>query len=990
MPLPALLPLVWLLLLSAMPSSGAAGAAGTNRRAAVIDTHGPDASGAKPDSDDPWKITDPHGPFQTIRFSTDEGTWITLDVHPDGERLVFALLGDLYLIPIAGGAAQRITSGPAFDVQPRFSPDGQWIAFASDRSGTENLWLCDLEGKQARAVSSEKEALINSPAWSPDGDYLVGVKTWTDSGGFGAELWMWHLRGGAGVQLTKSDSVPQAADPVFGPEGRYLYFSKRAVGFRYDSNVNQGLWQIGRFDRNNGQVMALTGEFGGAAAPALAPDGKRLAFARRVRAQTVLEVLDLASGKTERLASGVTRDNMEGFSSHGVFPAFDWTPDGRAIIASADGKLWRWEVESGARSAVPFSAEVEQRVTEALRFPQRLDQDQVRARILRWPVESPDGKRLVFSAVGHLYAMDLPGGAARRLTELEELEYAPAFSRDGSALAFVTWSDARGGQLWSLPMGGAGAAAPRQLTTVAGQYANPSFSPDGGKIVFLKSSGATFRDGDLGDELWHEIHWISKDGGPTHYVVSTESRGQNRRMARPTFSPDGERIFYLEDEEPSKPREPPKTVLVSVNLSGADRRVHLRWKLAEEAAISPDGRLVVFNELHNAYLTALPIAGKETVEIGLEEGALPVFPLTDEGGEWVAWADGGRTLTWIYGPVYHRLALEQAFPPPPKEEPESDKKKKPELPESDAIEIVLNVPRPKPSGIVAYTGARIVTMRGDEVLERGTLVVENDRIVGIGAADSIAVPAGARTVELGGRTIIPGLIDEHAHLHYATLDIFPERPWRYLANLAYGVTTTHDPSASTQEVFAQAEMVEAGRMLGPRIFSTGFVLYGMDIPAKAVIKSLDDARHHVRRMKSLGAFSVKSYVQRRREQRQWLIQAAREEQVMVMPEGAGDLEMNLSMILDGHTTIEHALPIVPLYKDIATLFGRSGTAYAPTLLVAYGGISGDRWFYQHYDVWQDQKLLRYTPQGVVDRDARIRSIMASEDDWHFDDVAASA
>ncbi|MEE8522761.1 MAG: hypothetical protein V3T72_02420, partial [Thermoanaerobaculia bacterium] len=818
-----------------------------------------DSDDSKPDSDKPWKIGDSHGPYEMVGFSTDEGTWITLDVHPDGGQLVFSLLGDLYLLPIAGGAARRITSGPAYDVQPRFSPDGRWIGFASDRNGTENLWICDLEGEQARAVSTEKEALVNSPAWSPDGDYLVGVKAWTDGGGFGGELWMWHRRGGSGIQLTKNAEVPQAADPVFGPEGRYLYFSKRSVGFRYESNVNQGLWQIGRFDRLNGQVVALTGEFGGAVAPALAPDGKRLVFARRVRAQTVLEVLDLESGRTERLAEGVTRDNMEGFCNHGVFPGFAWTADGRAVIASAEGKLWRWEVGGGARTAVPFNAEVEQRVTEALRFPHRLTDDQVRARIVRWPVEAPDGKRLVFSAIGHLYAMDLPAAAPQRLTELTELEYAPAFSPDGSALAFVTWSDARGGQLWNMPMVPGGAGKPRQLTTVPGQYANPSFSADGSKIVFIKSSGATLRDGDLGDELWHEIRWVSKDGGPTHYIVSTLSRGQNRRMARPTFSPDGERIFYVEDQEAEKPREPPKTILVSVNLGGADRRVHLRWKLAEEAALSPDGRWVLFNELHNAYLTALPAAGKETVEVALKEAALPLFQLTDEGGEWVAWADGGRTLTWIYGPVYHRLALEKAFPPPPKDEPEAEtpqgsgenglslatassaeagkedkKKKKVELPKSDAIEIVLNVARPRPSETVAYTGARIVTMRDDEVIERGTLVVENDRIVAVGSADAVAVPAGARTVDLAGRTIIPGLIDEHAHLHYATLDIFPERPWRYLANLAYGVTTTHDPSASTQEVFAQAEMVEAGRMVGPRIFSTGFILYGMDIPGKAV------------------------------------------------------------------------------------------------------------------------------------------------------------
>jgi hypothetical protein len=204
------------------------------------------------------------------------------------------------------------------------------------------------------------------------------------------------------------------------------------------------------------------------------------------------------------------------------------------------------------------------------------------------------------------------------------------------------------------------------------------------------------------------------------------------------------------------------------------------------------------------------------------------------------------------------------------------------------------------------------------------------------------------------------------------------------------VTSTHDPSASSHEAFGQSEMVEAGLMPGPRIFSTGYILYGAEDPARALIKSLDDARHHVRRLKALGAFSVKSYMQPRREQRQWILEAAREEGMLVVPEGGGDLESNMGMILDGHTTIEHSLPITPLRKDVVTLFAKSGTSYTPTLLVAYGGLSGDRWFHQHEDFWKDERLLKYVPQGVVDVRARIRSVMATDEDWHHIDVAASA
>jgi imidazolonepropionase-like amidohydrolase len=604
--------------------------------------------------------------------------------------------------------------------------------------------------------------------------------------------------------------------------------------------------------------------------------------------------------------------------------------------------------------------------------------------------------------------MDLPGGTPRRLTTLPDLEYAPAFAADGRSLAFVTWNDAEGGHVWTVSMGPEGAGTPRRLTAAAGQYVNPSFSPDGSKIVFLSGSGAWFRDNDLSDELWHEVRWIPASGGDSRYVVGTRNRGPQRRMPRPMFSTDGERVFFVENEPAAKPAELAKTVLVSVKLDGTDRKAHLRFARAEEAVVSPDGRWVAFNELHNAYVTALPEAGGQTVEVSLEGAALPLGQLTNEGGEWVNWADGGRTVTWVFGSTYHRLPLDRAVVAPKPEDAapaasggrsgkdvkaaaeKTEKEKKTALPPSQSIEVTLTLPRVRPSEVVAYRGARLVTMKGDEVIERGTIVVDGNRITAVGPEADVTVPAGARTVELAGRTVIPGLFDAHAHLHYSALDVFPQRPWKYLANLAYGVTSTHDPSASTQEVFGQAEMVEAGLLTGPRIFSTGYILYGADNSGRAIVKSLDDARHHLRRLKALGAFTVKSYMQPRREARQWIIQAAREEGMMVVPEGGGDLETNMTMILDGHTTIEHSLPVTPLRKDVVTLYGRSQTAYTPTLLVAYGGPSGDRWFHQHYELWKDERLQRYVPQAVVDTLGRIRSFMATDEDWHHIDVAAGA
>jgi len=948
----------------------------------------------------PWRVDAPIGPTRTIAFETDAGTWLHLDVHPGGKRIVFSLLGDLYLLPIGGGEAKRITSGPAYDVQPRFSPDGTQIAFASDRSGIENLWACALDGSGARALTQEHEVTVSAPAWSPNGEYVVGRKRLTDASSIGTvELWLWHVKGGAGVRLTKREEQPDAADPAFAPgDERFLFYASRDARYEYDSNVNQGIWQIKRLDRRDGKSTSLTGEFGGAAAPTFSRDGSTLAFVRRVRAKTRIELMDVASGRTRVLADGVQRDNQEGFAFHGVFPGFAFTPDGKALIASADNKLWRFDVATGARSPIPFRAHVEQTVTEALRTPRSAVADEVRARVLRWASLSPEGRTLAFQAFGQIWTMPAGGGAPRRIGSGSDLEIAPAFSPDGRELVYATWNDRDGGHVWRRPLSGGKAV---RITDVPGQYANPAFSPDGSKIVFVRGSGATFRDHDLIEELWLEVRWASRAGGASNYVATVANRGSDRRMARPAFSPDGARIYFIDDEPAETPVTPPRTVLYSTTLDGGDKRAHLRFTRAEEVAISPDARYVAFNEQHDAWVTPLPSASDAPIEIGLENGALPVARLSDEGGEWVAWARGGAAISFVRGSELRVTRLADALRAPEPEEAagEGSKKKgqaagadgKTPLPKSETMEVDLRLPRARPSGVVAYVGARIVTMRGDDVIERGALVVDGDRIVALGAESEVALPAGARRVDLSGRTIIPGLFDEHAHLHYSTLDVHPQQPWKYNANLAYGVTSTHDVSATSHEVFAQSERVEAGLITGPRIFSTGSVLYGADLPSRTIVESLDDARKTLRRMKAFGAFSVKSYMQPGRNQRQWIVQAAREEGMLVVPEGGGDLESDMTMILDGHTTIEHALPFAPLGPDVLQLFSRSGTAYTPTLLVAYGGLSGDKWFHQHYELWKDERLARFVPQSIIDTLGRIRSVMATDPaDWHHLEVAASA
>ncbi len=949
-------------------------------------------------ADTGWFVNAAHGPADTVRFEVREGTWMSVDVSPDGRTLVFDLLGDLYTLPIGGGRATRITSGPAWDYGPRWSPDGRRLLFTSDRGGCDNVWASDADGSNPRPVTGEKR-VVNQGDWSPDQEWVACKKRLTDYSSLGtAELWLVNLRGGSGVQITAKGELPEAGEPVFSPDGRYLYYSARPSRYQYDRNVFAGIYQIRRYDRVTGESTPITDGFGGSCRPVVSPDGKTLAFVRRDRLKTVLGLFDLERGTERILWDGLDDDLMESFSFNGVYPSFSFTPDGKSIVVSGGGQLQRVDVATGRASVIPFTAAVEQVVSRALRFPQQVGTDRFRVRMISWPTWSPDGRTLVFAAVGSLWRQSLPNGTPQKLATQGGLAYAPAFSPDGRTLAYVSWNDAEGGHVWAMPAGG---GASKRVTSVAAQYANPAFSADGSKLALVRGDNAPFRGHDLGDEGRQEIVWVPVRGGEVRHVLDVESRGSARRMPRVSWNPTGERIFYVATENTGPFDQ--KTSLWSVRPDGTDRIEHLTFKYAEEVIPSPDGKWAAYVEQFNAYLTALPQAGRKAVEISGEDGPVPVKKFTnDEGADWVQWADGGRSITWSFGPRLFRTRLDSVLALWDREALAKGKKASPpaagakgDAPKEaaatlacDTLEVSLWLPRAKPAGTYALTGGRLITMNGDEVIEDGTIVVEGNRITAVGATAAVTLPAGTRTFDCRGKTLMPGMIDSHAHLHYNALDIIPEKQWPYWCNLAYGVTTTHDPSASTYAVFTQSEMVEAGVMKGPRTFSTGYILYGADGPGKAVINSLDDARHHLRRLKSLGAFSVKSYMQPRREQRQWVIAAAREESMLVVPEGGGNLEMDLSFVVDGHTSNEHALPVTPVRDDVAQLFGHSGTVETPTLLVAYGGLSGEHWFYQHYDAWANEKLLRFYPRGALDARAIRRPVMSIDGDWHHMKVAA--
>jgi Tol biopolymer transport system component/imidazolonepropionase-like amidohydrolase len=909
----------------------------------------------------------------TVTFTTDEGTWMSVDVSPDGRSIAFDLLGDVYVMPASGGEARRIVGGMSFESQPRFSPDGRHIAFLSDRTGVENLWIANADGTEPKAVSSDgptndRPQIMSSPAWAPDGDYLIVSKQRAPEPTFA--LFLYHRNGGTGLRIGSAPPPPPDPDSpeppsrpaknrlggVVSPDGRFIYYTERAGSFSY--NVRFPLWQVIRFDRETGDTATITNAQGSAMRPVLSPDGKHMVYATRFETGTGLRVRELATGDERWLVHPVTRDDQESRASRDTMPGYAFMPDGRSLIVPIDGRIKRVDFASGATSDVPFSAKVEAEIAPRVYFENRIDDaDMVKVRLVRWPALSPDGKRVVFTALNKLWIMDLPSGMPKRLTNLSEGEFMPAWSPDGRYIAFVTWSP-DGGQVYRIPAGG---GQPQRLSARAAWYSEPAYTRDGKRIVVLVGSKAdqlfaelrvqdphVLPDAAPGEILGlqpsapRDLYWLPAEGGESRFIASSQGGSS------PHFADDPERVYL------SSARG-----LTSVRLDGYDRRTHLQITgsgagpnppRADHILLSPDGKRV-FVELQNKLvLLDAPRTGRETVKINIKpkgDAAVPVRRIAPEGGEYLGWSADGRTLLWALGNRIYRQEITAGSP--------------------EVSTASIEVARARPTGTVVLSNARVATMKGDEIIERADVVVTGNRIAAVGAKGRVAIPAGAKVLDVTGKTIIPGFVDVHAHM-WPPRGVHQPQVWYYLSNLAYGVTTTRDPQTSTNDIFAYADLVEAGEIIGPRVMGTGpgvFSASGLD-DEDAVTAFLKRYRE------SYATDTIKSYVPGDRIVRQWVVKAASKYRLMPTTEGALDMKLDLSQMADGFTGLEHSLPIQPIYRDVAQFVAKTRTFYTPTILVAYGAPWTENYYFQHTDVHGNAKLRRFVPHELLDTMVRRR------------------
>jgi len=852
-------------------------------------------------------------PFEIAR-----GTFLNLDVSPDGRSIVFDLLGDLYLLPVTGGTATPLLTGREWDQAPRFSPDGSRIAFVSDRSGVDNVWVLPLATRRPQQITRLEEAVAGTPAWSPDGgELLFGTRSVSSRlrlVGLNTDT-IRDLEAHPANALSESPytySYVAATSGVFGPD-RGAFFSEIHVvhprpGFAHGSRS-----VLVRVDARDGSRRVLTdlAKAHNDSKPQVSADGRLLAYYRANSDGTEIRLRDMGTGTDRRLVEVPRADDPYRWGDRGdPMPTFAFTPDEQAIVIALGGTIHRVSLSDGERTEIPFRASAALDIPPRAAPRRRLTDGLLDVQAIRWPSFSRDGSRVAFNALGSIWVQDLPQGKPRRLTNGKGFEHMPAMSPDGRRVAYVDYGDLQ--SKGTLVLADLARSDLRRVGVGDFGYFAPAWSHDGAKLAFVRE---THPSGPARDprRTVLEYGWFDLQGETTTIAAVLP-----RAPILP--SPFSLHVSFSDDDRELLCTATPelmRTQVFSVPLHGGSRtELATGGREILGAVPSSDGRFIAFIGLNGDSWLRRPEPAR--LPVPLRPDPADAVLISSEMTTSMAWQRAG-TLLVGNGSVIAQFEIaahsRHAF-----------------------ADLRLQAPRHEGTGTLALVNARVVTVAGERgagpILERATIVVRGRRIAAVGPAPEVAVPPDAVVIDATGLTILPGFHDAHYHSIGQDAGFSPrEDP----SAVAFGLTSAWDAITGYGEMGRAAEeMRAAGRLRGPRWFFAGRSVEHF----AGQVRGPEEARASARRHAALGVELLKDYAVPDRRTRRWFADAARHEGLGIAGhfEGLGQM---LARVMDGYTALEHSRFYVPFEDDVLQLLARTKTIVTPHALIAHGTSSLD-------------------------------------------------
>lgn len=880
-------------------------------------------------------INNPSGlpikPERTISISTNESSYLDVDISPDGSTILFTCLGELFSLPAKGGLAKQLTRGLAMNRCPIWSPDGKLIAYESDATGFVGLHVTNLTGSFRKVLSERSQTASVKLLW------LANSKS------IAINHEMFHLTGVSSFLLNNL---------AFSPDGRFAYCLE---------NVSPDSSAIVKYDRwywRKTKILTLNGQYCNNVR--VTPDGNWITY---IKYRTIdrtnqlysladsLIAIDIQTGKEKLLAHLDIKFTTEYQSKQ----HYSFSKDSKYVYIGYGGKIHKIEIGSCKNEVIPFTANVKVDMGILNYHTVPVSLDSLHVKYMRSAIRSPDGKHLVFTALNKIYKIDLANGKPRALVDQSINQFEPSYSPDGKWICYVSWNDNEGGHVWRVPTGG---GVPEQLTKNPGLYKHPYWSPDGKMIVFVRyQNNLQGRFGSDSDNQGHvEILSIVNKSVTT---IADNTPFFNR----PIFSLSGEQIMFT----PKTPNTE-NAIIVSQNLKdGSETPLACGRQPGlfpfRTSLLSPDGSYTVF--VHNEDLYIAPMSN-----IG---GVQDIFDVTNpvllirfaRGAIDPVWEQGGKVLSWINGSKYCSIdpvkIIEAAEHLRPNKTLQGLPKTKiidVDIPADHMINIILKAPRLSGNGLIALKNARILTMHGNEVIENGAVTIKDGRVFSVGESKKIYIPEDAEIIDLKGKTIMPGLIDMHGHMSEAFApEVFPQQSWQRLLAFSYGVTTRRNPSSTIDE-FGYNELTETGQIIGPRSFSVGLA-----VRPDYMLNSLQEAKTIVGTLVKYGAIYVKQYGQDTRLQRQLLLLACKKAKVNMTNEVEWEPFFCVGQLKDGSTGVEHNPTWGEVHDDVIKLLAKSGTYLCPTVQVCYGREEGKHYFHKLYGQDFINRSSRFLPDS---------------------------